>query len=421
MTLVVHEAEARIIRVALDGSGADGMSWETAYNTVSAGIANSASGGAIWIKSATYNESINLKTGVSLYGGFAGTEADDEFSLRNWKNNVTAIDGTGRGHSVVRCNSVNQVTMDGLSIVKGMPTVDSEAGGVTLVSSQVIIRNCTIGWNQSLDESYYAGGIGSLYSNLVCEYSSIIENRGGGGIGSAQGSLVLRSCVLDSNRNRFNLALGGGLSFQSGSGYLETCLILRNSVLGGGSSGDSAGGGVYSGGGVLYLTNCTLAENTADYVQEGNGFGIYCGNRLSGQPSSAALKNCIVSAAKSPISGGLFTISHSDIYPNPLVNGDGNLNVDPHFIGGDPFNYHLSSDSPCIDSGTKTELLVTDLDGNSRPLDVPGVGIDGPNAFDMGAYEYPGPFSNSHSDINKDGKVDAEDLLLLQEDWQKGE
>ena len=80
--------------------------------------------------------------------------------------------------------------------------------------------------------------------------------------------------------------------------------------------------------------------------------------------------------------------------------------------------------SPCIDSASTTGPA-TDLDGHPRPFDVPGVGTDGPGAFDMGAYEFtilptPAPtFVNERSDIDGNDRVDAVDLLILLGDWMK--
>ncbi len=97
------------------------------------------------------------------------------------------------------------------------------------------------------------------------------------------------------------------------------------------------------------------------------------------------------------------------------VTGEGNIDSDPEFIPGTTNPYHLKVSSPCIDSGTETSLTV-DLDGNPRPVDVPGI-PNNPTAFDMGFYE----FHLKKSDMNHDGKVDAEDLLMFQEEWMREE
>lgn len=70
-------------------------------------------------------------------------------------------------------------------------------------------------------------------------------------------------------------------------------------------------------------------------------------------------------------------VTYSDIQGG--YSGTGNINSDPLFVGGG--DYHLTSSSPCIDSGTSTNAPATDIAGTPRPQ---GQG------YDMGAYEYVG-------------------------------
>jgi hypothetical protein len=79
-------------------------------------------------------------------------------------------------------------------------------------------------------------------------------------------------------------------------------------------------------------------------------------------------------------------------------------------------DYRLRVGSPCIDAGTDTGLTV-DLDGNPRPVDVIGTGIDGPGAYDIGAYE----FQLSPADLDSNGYVNSRDLILFQDRWQDSE
>jgi len=54
-------------------------------------------------------------------------------------------------------------------------------------------------------------------------------------------------------------------------------------------------------------------------------------------------------------------------------------------------DYRLQPSSPCVDTGTSGGAPTTDIEGNPRPADIPGVGQDGEGVgYDMGAYEFPG-------------------------------
>jgi hypothetical protein len=103
--------------------------------------------------------------------------------------------------------------------------------------------------------------------------------------------------------------------------------------------------------------------------------------------------------------------------------GEGNISDHPLFVDAANGDFHLLPDSPCSDSASTTGRS-NDLDGNPRPVDIPGVGREGDGAFDMGCYEFqapvvPAPTMKPRSDIKQNGMVDAEDLMMLLEDWKK--
>jgi len=94
--------------------------------------------------------------------------------------------------------------------------------------------------------------------------------------------------------------------------------------------------------------------------------------------------------------------------------GVGNIDRDPFFIDPENNDYRVQANSPCIDSGSPTGPA-TDLDGNPRPVDVLGIGRDGPGAYDMGCYEFQLP----KADLNSDGRIDAHDLFLFEDQWHR--
>jgi hypothetical protein len=144
------------------------------------------------------------------------------------------------------------------------------------------------------------------------------------------------------------------------------------------------------------------------------------GNSLYNLDTTTSLVNCILLDSGS---GEIVQLEEADTHLQYCDipggwEGEGNIDADPLFVDPENENYRLQAGSPCIDSASTTGPF-NDLDGNPRPVDIPGVGRDGAGAFDMGAYELQGGFSNSRSDVNSDGRVDADDLLGLLRDWQK--
>ena len=78
--------------VRTDGSDANsGSSWESAKRTVQAAVNTATAGDRIWVAEGMYHESIRLKNGIRLYGGFSGKESS--FSERDFAAHETVLDG----------------------------------------------------------------------------------------------------------------------------------------------------------------------------------------------------------------------------------------------------------------------------------------------------------------------------------------
>ncbi len=67
---------AKVVYVSPQGDDLrDGLSWATAKRTVTAALRAALPGDQIWVRYGVYYERITLQNGVSLYGGFRGTES----------------------------------------------------------------------------------------------------------------------------------------------------------------------------------------------------------------------------------------------------------------------------------------------------------------------------------------------------------
>lgn len=137
----ISKADTRFVKANDAGAG---TSWDDAYGNLQDAIDASSAGDMIWVAEGTYYPSYKpngatdrdktflLKSGVKIYGGFAGTES--ALSQQNWNENQTILsgelnaDGTPGNdgdatnntyHVVASINNDAQTLLDGFTITGG--------------------------------------------------------------------------------------------------------------------------------------------------------------------------------------------------------------------------------------------------------------------------------------------------------------
>lgn len=302
---------------------------------------------------------------------------------------------------------------------------DNGAGGIDFASS-VNITGCTFRNNHGTALSTYGGTVTN------CTFIGNTTLGDGGAVQPAGGTLFT-SCIFTGNSaagyggavfgQEFNArfvgcsfyantaSVGGavgmkGVSYQTTTNYLD----FINSVFVGNSA--NQGGAVASVSAIptaqstlatLNLFGCTMTGNRGVVA----GGGVYLSNGI------VNAKNTIVRGNESPpgypaapdvtISG---TVNGANFFKCDSTNltGNGCIDLDPQFLripskGSDGVwgtsdddygDLRLRITSPCTDRGDNSMVpagITTDIAGNSRIIDVPGV--RDPNAItDIGAYEY---------------------------------
>ncbi|MCB9767404.1 MAG: right-handed parallel beta-helix repeat-containing protein [Candidatus Omnitrophica bacterium] len=396
-------ATAKTLYVSKAGDGSTGADWTGAYPTINQALTASASGDQIWVASGTYNEHVPLVEGVALYGGFAGTEATDEASLRDPLKNHSTIVSTKRSKPVFR--GFTNTILDGFTI-----TSYNNTGGVSVDECYMTIANCVITQNS-------AGGIGIRNSTVELTNCQILNNQSGGGAGAyiESSSVSFGRCVFSGNVSSSG---GGGLSVLYSKIEMLNCLLTNNEA-------DYGGGISVPIESEVELIGCTFDGNTSHLWDPQfslvTGQAIYQGDPPGGFDPHTSVKctNCIVWDSWGPKNkfSVEYVFNNSDVLglfyvQNDTIKHTGSFDLDPQFVDPEMGKYRLKSYSPCIDSGTET-TLTDDLDGNPRPVDVAGRGEV--SAYDMGCYE----FQLKPADMNSDGMVNGEDLLIFQEEWMR--
>lgn len=312
-------SSASTIFVKTDGTG-DGSSWTSPLGSLDDALDKASAGDEIWIAKGTYkpsrlaNTSVKnsysfiIKEGVSLYGGFAGTETDKaqrELASggRPWEFvNETVLSGDDDVPDVWQREIAAGTTYRN-TWVKESNQVPGTAGNSTHVLYQAeqikthtVIDGLTIkGGNANQHKMKCSGGgiyaIGDVsirscrfYENscwLRNETVSIINSMGGAVFLNGAGSASVTDCHFARNysNSSYNQGIGGGLWAQNArvSGCLfEDCVGEDGGgavYLSGGSLRDcevrcsygSSGGGIYAIG-VLDSSDNVIAPATVDDV-----------------------------------------------------------------------------------------------------------------------------------------------------------
>lgn len=270
---------ANVIYVKWDSpSDGPGISWDNACHTVAAGISAAVADDEVWVARGTYVERVTLKSGVALYGGFAGTES--ERGQRDWKVNVATLDAWRTGSTVtVPAGCTSATTIDGFTICDGSGTSFVFAGESTprITGGGIFCDNtsCTISNN------IVTGNLAQNGAGILCYSSS----------GTISGNTITRNSASGSNSS------GGGIYCYNSSASVTDNVITKNSAVGEGGGLCLTGtfSGIVSGNAINY--------NTA-YVGAGvylNGASpVICNNTLRGNIASSKCGGLFTEGGSSP-------------------------------------------------------------------------------------------------------------------------
>lgn len=323
-------AAAKVIYVSAAANGsANGSSWANAKTDLAAAVTGARTGDEVWVAAGTYGP-IELRNGVRIIGGFAGTESAT--SASNPVANRTIISGGGTSRCVTGVNNDASAVLRGFSIRSGFVAMPNTGAGMFLENSNATIINC--------------------------EFSNNKAEVAGGAVANWVGSPTFVGCTFRDNDG----GLGGGavLNRRLGKPSFVNCLFFRNKAM--------EGGAVASFEGEPTFTNCTFGQNTAS---------VKSGGAVFDNQGRAKFRNCILWGNVAVESGT------QAIFNNPtldrvssLVNcavqdgwpGVGNISADPLFVNAARGDYRLQAGSPCRNAGDSSYLPkdLGDLDWDGK-------------------------------------------------------
>jgi parallel beta-helix repeat protein len=418
-------ASAVDLYVALNGSDSAGSGtvarpWRTIQKALDEASTASASALAnIHVASGTYYGNFTLIPYVSLYGGYQPDTWIRELAL--YPTTICAASANILDKTIT---AADHSTIDGFTITLGFfgiycldasPTISSN----TIKNNSSFAIWCSLNSAPTITGNTISNNKGGIYcistgSPYPIIYNNTITDHTDHGIYCEDSSPAIEQNTLKRNnlsgiycshsspsilRNYILRNLGDGIACYSSSPLITNNMIARNQR------------GIYCHTATQpNIQNNTICANSASGVACRAASptlinNIIAMNRYYGleevytQSTPTVLYNCFFQNEDGDYLDAGTTVSIGALQINSRVINDPNPcedNIDGDPVFASPFNddFHLAYGSSCIDAGTVTVL--TDIDGDSRPYDIPGIDNNGPlPEFDIGADEFINRFSFS--------------------------
>jgi hypothetical protein len=379
------------------------------FPTIQAAISAAVDGDTVLVAPGTYHERIDFLQKSITVQSSAGRAS-------------TTIDGGGLGVVVKMVTDASDTpTFRGFTVTGGGGSSGND-GGIDQSGGPALIEDNLVTGNRFCD----GGGIEVDFSSATVRNNTVTNNSqqscsggsGGGGVSiGGAGTVQLIGNVIDGNHHG---SWAGGISlFAAGTPTIERNVVTNNGAGSGGGAmwivnasnatirnnlfanntspeGGAIDVGVPSGEVGPLIANNTFAGNTATqgaalYVEGfpdttritnnlitggGSGAQVFCDGLRDPNPPTLSFNDVVAT-------GGT---RYGGVCPDP-TGSNGNISASPSFVDAAGGNYHLTSGSAGIDSGTGSGAPPTDIDGDPRPQDGNG---DGTAAVDLGFDEVTG-------------------------------
>ena len=340
-----------ILYVKADATGLnDGTSWPDAFTDLQEALAVAQEGDQIWVAAGTYRPHVipdpenirvadrsvffELKNGVQLYGGFAGTET--RLDQRDAGANVTILSGDLLAndndnlsiHEPTRFDNSFHVVfagagidasavLDGFTITGGNAdpppnNPDDTGGGLVAQGASPVVRNVRFIANTA----QFGGGMGTIsFAAPFLQNVSFIENAA--------------SLRADCNEPGLCAGDGGGMYNVVSGPTLEHVTFIGNDA-------ENNGGALVNRGSPIIMTHSLFLDNRAV-----RGGAIYNRGEVGGSGGDQVIVNAALYGNEATQAGGaVYNEDVSPVFINALFSGNRSLNPDNRG-GGAMYNLTL--------------------------------------------------------------------------------
>lgn len=290
--------------------------------TTAIGVAKE--GDQVWVEEGSYSETVVLKDGVKVYGGFMRT--DGSISDRGTRRSTLL------GSPITMTNNfLLPTTIDGFTLNRP----------ITLYNNG-IVNNCIFTIGTGLNTLTVSGG---TISN-----STIVTNAGGKQMSLQSGGKLL-NCRITCNVNRYSSGYSYGYGIFLEGGRIEGCLLTGvvdrvsyyYSFFVGYQSSDN------------YIVNCTFYNLTKTGSSTQDADAVLLNESLTGTNSLTFVNNIVLPHS-------FINRTKTGLYS--AYNVEGLANTSLYFLDA---NYSPMQQSPVVNGGSNSFVtLDKDINGNPR-------------------------------------------------------
>lgn len=293
--------------VTADATTGDGSSWNNPMTLTNA-LTKAKAKDQIWVEAGTYRGSFSLKSGISLYGGFAGTESsideraiDSDKAYRMTHQTILSgdMDNNDRVDNVNLIFPANNTRAKNATHVLTLNLAPTQQSGNNN-TEPTLVDGITIRGGQADADGEYGGGIyvtgnnngGGVYIIRRCFFLENYATQGGALYVSSTVGNTADECLID-RCGFFNNAAGqrgtavneGGAIYLAGAGTVVNCAVFNNE-----------NGGIYLDNDAAKIINSTVTRNTASGI-DGTGHEvrntvIWGNSTLSSDNARPNFQNC---------------------------------------------------------------------------------------------------------------------------------